>query len=474
LLWVVLKIWYNNVSGTWVDGSVTITLGDFFNMDFTRSIAKFIVNSDAEKIPQTAFEHAKIAFMDWMGVTLAGKEDPLVAKLVNYSDLMGGNEQATIIGLNIKKSIVQAALINGAASHALDFDDSLEAMVGHPTVTLYPALLAVSEWKEMTGKDLLTGYLVGLKAGSAIASCGGMEHYIRGWHGTGTYGHFASAAGCARLLGLDEDQTVFALGLAGTQASGLKISFGTMCKPYHAGKASQAGLISALLAADGFTSAQDIIEGKSGFIDVFSGKYNEDALAILSGKWEVEDLVQKYHPSCHATHSPIEGALSIVKDEGVALDDIKSINITVSPLAVGAAGKPEPKTGLEGKFSISYCVANALLRGDTGTKAFTEAKVNDPAVVSLMEKITLEVTDKFKALEAITKIKTTSGKVFTASMDVMSDIPKLETKKVKIRDKFIDLSSPAIGESRAEELADAITALETLDNVRNLLALMRR
>ncbi len=456
-----------------MDGSVTITLGDFFNMDFTRSIAKFIVNSDAEKIPQTAFEHAKIAFMDWMGVTLAGKEDPLVAKLINYSDLMGGNEQATILGFDIKKSIAQAALINGAASHALDFDDSLEAMVGHPTVTLYPALLAVSEWKEMTGKDLLIGYLVGLKAGSTIASCGGMEHYIRGWHGTGTYGHFASAAGCARLLGLNEDQTVFALGLAGTQASGLKISFGTMCKPYHAGKASQAGLISALLAADGFTSAQDIIEGKSGFIDVFSGKYNEDALAILSGKWEVEDLVQKYHSSCHATHSPIEGALSIVKNEGLALDDIKSINIAVSPLAVGAAGKPEPKTGLEGKFSISYCVANALLRGDTGTKAFTDTKVNDPAVVALMEKITLEVTDEFKALEAITKIKTTSGKVFTASMDVMSDIPKLETKKVKIRDKFIDLSSPAIGESRAEELADAITALETLDNVRNLLALMR-
>ena len=442
-------------------------------MDFTRSIAKFIVNSDAEKIPQAAFEHAKIAFMDWTGVTLAGKEDPLVAKLVKFSDLMGGNEQATILGFDIKKSIVQAALINGAASHALDFDDSLEAMVGHPTVTLYPALLAVSEWKEMTGKDLLTGYLVGLKAGSVIASCGGMEHYIRGWHGTGTYGHFASAAGCARLLGLDEGQTVFALGLAGTQASGLKISFGTMCKPYHAGKASQGGLISALLAADGFTSAPDIIEGKSGFIDVFSGKYNEDALAGLNGKWEVEDLVQKYHSSCHATHSPIEGALAIVKDEGLALDDIKAINIKVSPLAVGAAGKPEPKTGLEGKFSISYCVANALLRGDTGTKAFTDTKVNDPVVVELMKKITLESTDELKALEAVTRIETTSGKVFTASMDVMSDIPELETKKVKIRDKFIDLSSPAIGESRAEELADAIMTLETLDNVRNLLALMR-
>ena len=440
-------------------------------MGFTRSIAKFIVDTNTENIPESAFEHAKVAFMDWMGVGLAGKDDPLVSKLINYSNLMGGNEQATLIGFDVKKNIMQAALINGAASHALDYDDSLEVMVGHPTVTLYPALLAVTEWKGLTGKDLLSGYVIGLKAASVIASCGGLNHYMKGWHGTGTYGHFASAAGCARLLGLDEQQTVFALGLAGTQASGLKISFGTMCKPYHAGKASQGGLISALLAMDGFTSAQDIIEGDGGFLDVFSGEYNDNAIALLNEKWEVEDLVQKYHASCHATHSPIEGVLSIVKDEGLSVKDIKTINLALSSLAIGAAGKTEPKTGLEGKFSISYCVANALLRGDTGTKAFTDAKVNDPEVVELMSKIILEPTDELKTVETVVKVEVNSGKIFTRKMDVMSNIPKLESKKIKIRDKFIDLSSPVLGEEKANKLAELITTLDIVDNIQNLTAL---
>lgn len=437
-------------------------------IDLTRKLAHFIVNTNAADIPEQAIEHAKVALMDWIAVTLAGKDDPLVAKLVNYADLLGGKQQATVIGYGIKKNISETALINGAASHALDFDDTLEVVVGHPTVTLYPALLAIAEWKGLTGQELLTAYLIGLKVAAVIGQCGGMAHYMHGWHGTSTLGHFASAAGCAKILGLDEQQTIYALGIAGTQASGLKSAFGTMCKPFHAGKASQAGLMSALLASDGFTSSDTILEGTFGFLEVLNGKLNENAAEALNAPWEAADLAQKYHASCHATHSPIEGTLEIVEAEGLKLDDIKSIKLHVSELALGAAGQTDPQTGLAGKFSIAYCVANALLRGNTGTSAFTDEKVNDPKIKEFMKKISLVKKDDFKLVEAIIDLETIDGKIYTRTIDVMKDIPDLEKKREKITAKFLDLSSEYIDNEKAEKLIKIIYSLDQLENVKQL------
>jgi len=438
------------------------------SIDLTREIAHFIVNTDAADIPQPDMEHAKVALMDWIAVTLVGKEDPLVAKLVNYADLLGGKEQATVIGYGLKKNIIETALINGAASHALDFDDTLEIIIGHPTVTLYPALVALAEWKGFSGKELQAAYLIGLKTAALIGHCGGMDHYMHGWHGTSTIGHFASAAGCSKLLGLDEQQTVYALGIAGTQASGLKSAFGTMCKPFHAGKASQAGLMSALLAADGFTSTDNILEVDFGFLKVLNGKLNKNAAEVLNAPWEAADLAQKYHASCHATHSPIEGTLAILEEEGLSIDDIKSIKLHVSELALGAAGKTDPQTGLAGKFSIPYCVANALLRSDTGTKAFTDEKVNDPQVKEFMKKISLARNDDFVLVEAIIDLETTTGKMYTRELDVMKDIPGLETKREKITAKFLDLSDAYLGNEKAEKMVAAINNLDQMENVQQL------
>ena len=164
----------------------------------TKMLAEFIADTKPSKIPDTVFEHAKVAFLDWLGVTLAGKDDPLVNKLLHYADIMGGKEQATILGHNVKKSMSQAALINGAASHALDYDDSLISFLGHPTVTILPGLLSLGEFKGKSGKDLLTAYIIGLKAGTVIASSAGGDHYMSGYHTTSTMGCLASASACAR------------------------------------------------------------------------------------------------------------------------------------------------------------------------------------------------------------------------------------------------------------------------------------
>jgi len=437
----------------------------------TRRLAGFISSFPASDIPPEMYEHAKVAFMDWLGVTLAGKDDPLVFKLIAYADRMGGQEQATILGHGQKKSMDQAALINGSASHALDYDDTLMPFLGHPTVTLAPALLALSEYEGKSGRDLLTAYIIGLKAGVTVASCAGLEHYLSGYHGTATIGALASTAACARLMGLSEEQTVYALGIGATQAGGLKRNFGTMCKPFHAGRASEIGLMSALLAADGFDAAEDILEGPSGFFQTMKGQVREEVLETLGQTWAIESIAQKYHASCHATHSPIEAAWAVFEKEDLSVSDVKAITVHSSKTGLSAAFRVEAHTGLEGKFSIPYTVANALLRGATGLQAFTDDKVNDAEVQNLMKKIAVIEDPEIMALDARVEIETTGGKTFEAYADIFKNIPDLETKKTKIAAKFIDLAQPVAGEANTKKLLEALTHLEAVDNLQTLTAL---
>lgn len=437
---------------------------------FTAKLASFIVNTNEQNIPEWAYEHAKVAFMDWLAVTFAGKDDPLVKILIDYVEMMGGKKQATIIGYNMKKDVSSAALINGAASHTLDYDDTLVSFFGHPSVTIFPSLLALSEWRGKSGKEFLTAYIIGLQVGGTIGACASLDHYMAGWHATSTLGHIASAAACARLLGLSEKQATYALGIGATQSSGLKRVFGTMCKPFHAGRSSQSGLLAALLAEKNFTSAEDIFEGPQGFFEALRGKVNEDVVSMLGLGWDIQNLNQKYHASCHATHSPLEAALSIIKKENIELNAIKSITVHSSTLALSAAGKTEPASGLEGKFCIPYCVANALLREETGMKAFTDEKVNDPAVRAIMKKINVINDPKMQALESIVDVETNNGKSFHAFSDILQQIPSLEIKKERVASKFLDLCEPVLGEKKSLAMKKKI---ETMDKLRNMKSMTR-
>lgn len=438
-------------------------------MGMTQKLAEFITVTDSSKIPPVAYEHAKVAFMDWLAVTIGGMDDPLVAKLIEVEDAMGGNPQATILGHNMKKSVSQAALINGTSSHVLDYDDTLVSFFGHPSVTLFPSLLALSEWKGKSGHAFLTAYLIGLQVGGTIGRCAGLDHYMAGWHATSTLGHLASAAGCAKLLNLDKKQTTYALGIGATQASGLKRVFGTMCKPFHAGRSSQAGLLSALMAQKDFTSAEDILEGPQGFFAALKGKVEEEVLALLGLGWDVEQISQKYHASCHATHSPLEASIAIVEENRLALKNIKSILVHSSKLALDAAGKNEPSTGLEGKFSIPYCVANALLRGETGTQSFTDEKVNDPEIKGMMKKITVVLDPAKTALEASVEIATTDGKRYSGFSDILQQIPPLANKKDRVRKKFFDLCGTVFNEKKVEQTAEKIYNLEKIENMKDFI-----
>jgi 2-methylcitrate dehydratase PrpD len=435
------------------------------SIGLTRELARFIAATDAAAVPSTAREHAKVALMDWIAVTMAGKDEPLVDTLSEYCESMGGHPQATVLGRNERRNVSQAALINGSASHALDYDDSLESFLGHPSVTLFPALLALAEWKGKSAREFLVAYVIGLQVGAAVGASAGMDHYMTGWHSTSTIGHLASAAACARLLGLDEGRTLHALGIAATQSAGLKRVFGTMCKPFHAGKASQAGLMAALLAEKGFTSAPDILEGPHGFFQCLRGKRNEAAMARLGRNWDVEDLCQKYHASCHATHSPLEGVLAVLSAQHLGVEDIVEIRLGVSQLALDAAGKTAPTTGLEGKFSIPYCVANAVIRGDTGNKAFTDEYIAEPRVRALMGKIIVTPTPEFKLLESRVVVEVGGGRSFAGYADVMKQIPPLREKAKRVWSKYVDLCEPVLGGTKTADIAERVRHLEECVNM---------
>lgn len=439
------------------------------HLGLTKTIAQFVTKTNNSDIPPIVYEHAKIAFLDWFAVTLAGKDEPLVLKLIHFAGLLGGHKQASILGHGLRTNVSMAALINGSASHALDYDDTMKAFMGHPSVTLFPSLLALSEWKEKSGMPFLTAYIIGLQVGAFIGICLGLKHFSAGWHATSTVGRLASAAGCAKLLGLDEQQTLYTLGIAGTQASGLQRVFGTMCKPFHAGRASQIGLEAALLGAESFTCAEDILEGAGGFFQIFKGRENNEAIGSLGKTWDIEGLVQKYHASCHFTHSPTEALLDIVNTHGIRAKDIRFIKAYVSQMALNTLRKGVPRTGLEGKFSLQYCMANAILRARTGMEAFTDEKVRDPEVQDLMEKITLERAQNMNWTESRVEVKLNSGEVYSKFFDALKEIPKLDQRKTRTRNKFIDLCCPIMGHGRSEELMKFIFSIEKLDNVKTFL-----
>ena len=224
--------------------------------------------------------------------------------------------------------------------------------------------------------------------------------------------------------------------------------------------------MAALLAKSGFTSAEDIIEGPQGFFEVLKGKVNNEIIDLLGLGWDVQNLSQKYHASCHATHSPLEAAMVLVKENRIGLSDIKNIRVHSSNIAINIAGKPEPGTGLEGKFSIRYCVANAIMRGQTGMQAFTDEKVQDPALRELMGKITVINDPEMKALEAVVEIETSDGKTFRAFSDIFQQIPPLSVKRERVRSKIMDLCEPAMGKEKVEQIAEAFGNLAEADNMR--------
>ncbi len=404
-------------------------------MSVAKDLCAAIREIEFESFPADVVEEAKLCLLDWLGVTLGGANEPLTKILMEISDFVGGKEQASIIGHSRKDSLLNAALINGSASHALDFDDVHFQMMGHPTVPVMPALLALAEARNSNGRDFLTAFISGFEAECRIGSSVLPSHYQQGYHATSTLGRFGAAVACAKLLGLDTTEMNYGLGLAGTQAGGLKQVFGTMAKPFHAGKAAMDGLLAALLAEKGFTCSDDILAGETGFCSVLSPDSYTDIITENFGKtYAVSDVIFKRHAACFETHPTIDAALAL-RDQ-VDVDDIERVSVQAGPVALEIAGKQEPQTGLEGKFSVAYCAALALADGRTGEDFFTDEMVRSDLLVSLTGKVHVEANEDYGLTRAEIVVHMKDGREFKSLVDTLEIGADKERRKADLVRKF--------------------------------------
>jgi 2-methylcitrate dehydratase PrpD len=429
----------------------------------TREIVRAVREIRWEHTPDDAREVARHCLLDFFGVAIAGSREPLTEILLAEIVRSEKSDEASVIGHNDRATRLTAALVNGAAGHALDFDDTHMAMGGHPSAPIIPAILALAETTDATARDVLEAIVIGVEAECRLGALIGAQHYVIGFHSTGTLGTFGAAAACAHMLKLDEDAWLNAVGLAGTQAAGLKSGFGTMAKPLHAGRAASNGLFSALTARGGFTSNPAILETDAGFFATHAGaKPNREILDALAGKFLIRDNLFKYHASCYLTHAPINAAQLIRSEHRVDPRAIDEVEVRVHPSLFSICNIQEPKTGLEGKFSVRATTAMALLGEDTSDLAtFSDAKVTTPEVVALRDRVNVVAAGKTRQTQALMRVKC-NGNTFEAFSDSGKPATDLTLQRDNLMRKFAALASPLVGRTNSDGLAKAIFTSEKL------------
>ena len=421
-------------------------------------------------LPEDLIERTKQCLLDWFAVTVPGAQEELTDILVRESIEDGAKGKASLVGRSETTLPSTAALINGAASHALDYDDVNFAMHGHPTVTVVPALLALGEQIKASGRLFIESFVAGYETSGRIGRLVAPNHYQRGFHVTGTVGSFSATAATGRMLGLDEGQLAVAFGIAATQAAGLKSNFGTMCKPLHAGTASEHGLRAARLAAKGFSARSDSLECEQGFASSQSDNLNTDqALGAPPQGWHLRNNLFKYHAACYMTHAPIECAKEIRLKSNFPPERVRKILLRLDEAADKVCNIANPRTGLEAKFSLRQTVAMALSGVDTAALASYSAEVTqEPRIKALRDKMAIEFRSNWTHSMAEMSIQLDDGTTLEAQHD--AGIPWADVGKQRraLEAKFDGLVTPVLGVAGAKRLRDAIERIDTLDDVGEL------
>ncbi len=447
---------------------------DVQSTGLTRVLAEQARTLTFPDIPAEARAWATQCVLDYIACGIAGASDDLTGILFAELAEQGGREGAAIFGRRDRLPAAAAAIINGAASHALDFDDVNLAMPGHPSVAILPALLALAEERGSSGADVLTAFVAGYELQCRVGRAVAPGHYDGlGFHATATIGSFGAAAACAHLLRLDREKFVTALGIAGTQAAGLKSMFGTMCKPLHAGKAAYHGLMAAKLAMRGFTSRADVIECQQGFASTHSPDFHpERALKSPDHGWYIRSNLFKYHAACYMVHSSIEAARKLREQFGVTPDRVERIQVQLEESCDRICNIPAPRTGLEAKFSLRLATAMGFAGIDTGRlSTYSEAVAGDPDLVRLRDKVDLDFRHGIPNTFATVEVLLTDGRRFETSHDSGVAATNTADQGRRLEEKFAGLVEPVLGSTRCQALIARINGIETLENVRQLMVL---
>ena len=439
----------------------------------TRTLARFVATHPSRGWNDEVEREAHRTLLNWVGCAVGAARHESVQAALAAVAMLQPAAQATVLGRSDKVDMASAALLNGISSHTFDFDDTHLKTIIHPAGPVASAVLALAEVTRASGRAIIDSLVLGIDVACRVGNMMYPEHYDRGWHITGSTGMLGAAAGCARLLGLDEQQTAMALGIAASQPVGVREQFGTMTKPFHPGGAARAGLMSALLAKHGFTASPRAIEAPRGFAQTVSTKNDwKEITEELGTRFEIS--FNTYKPfACGIVIHPTIDAATQLRDKGVKPDDVERIELRVHSLVLELTGKKEPKDGLEGKFSVYHGFASGLIFGRAGEHEFADEIVNRPDLVALRQKVVATVDDAIDEASADVIAVLKGGR--TEKVFVEHAIGSLERplSDAQLEAKFRDLAEPVIGEQQAGRLIDACRRLGESPDVGMLAAAAR-
>jgi 2-methylcitrate dehydratase PrpD len=438
------------------------------------ALATFAAEVRAEDVPTEVQHQAVRCIVDWLGCTIAGSataESHSVHAGIRALDGTDAPRTAGIVGTRQRTSAGHAALANGIAAHVLDFDDTFnpDRTTIHGSAPLWPAIAAAAELVPVSGTLAVEAFVAGFEVQTRVAVAAGPGHYDVGWHVTGTVGHIGAAVATARLLGLSPGQTLAAIGTGATQSAGMKVVYGSMGKSLHAGKAAMDGLLSGFLARDGFTSSTQPIEGHRGFLHLFSpDPVPERAVEGLGQTWYLPRDGFKPYACGSLTHPPAQALLELRAEHGFTAADVVSVDAYVHDYVKTTTGLAEPRTGLEGKFSIYHVLAVALADGAALLDQFTDERVADPAVVRLRERVHVHTDPEQHKDSARVTVSLRDGGTLERHVPHNLGTPDNPMTDRQLEEKFLGLAAPVLGQEHAKELAEVCWRLRELDDIRVL------
>ena len=429
----------------------------------TRPLARYLVNARYEDLPANVRKEGVRTLLNWVGCAVGGSRHEAVDKAVKALGPFAGKAEANVLGRRERFDIVTTALLNGISSHVFDYDDTHLKTIIHPAGPVASAILALAQRRPVSGTEFLNALVLGVETECRIGNAVYPDHYEAGWHITGSVGMFGAAAACGKLLRLNEQQMVWALGIAASQPVGVKIQFGSMTKSFHPGRAAQNGMTAALLAAEGYDSAEAALEGKDGWGQAVSAK--RDWAEVTEGLGtRYEAALNTYKPfACGiVTHPGIDAAIRLKTEHHVASDQIEAIELHANPLVLSLTGKADPQSGLEGKFSIYHCIAAGLIYGAAGERQFSDAVVRDPALVALRRRVVVRPDPAIKTQQSDLTARLKDGRVLR--IHVENAIGSLERPMTDalLEAKFADLADGVLPRDRARRLMDLCWGVERL------------
>ena len=432
-------------------------------------LCKFLARTQFEDLPLSTVHAARRGLLDWLGCVFAGSTHPSANLVIEMLQDVGGRAEATVLGRKLKLGIMEAPIANGYMGHVLDYDDTHTTPL-HPSSPLLSALLPICERQKISGKDFILAYVCGLEVGARVARAS-PKHHKGGWHLTGTLGCMAAGVGAAKLLGCNEIQMSHALGISASQSAGLQQNRGTMTKYLHAGKAAANGLMSGLLALRGFTSSSEVIEGARGFCRIYSEDSAPDELIKDLGKpWEMDLNGYKPYASAVVLHSIVDAMLLIRTQSRIIPEQVTAIRLSVHPNVISITGVMNPINGMQSKFSVSHSAVIGLLYGAGGVLEYSDETVNNPVIIGLRNTVTVQVDHTLSVDQARATV-VMEGKEYHSFVEHQMGTRNNPMPDAAIEDKFMQHTSPVIGEVACQKVVRMIWEFEKIEDVRELLVL---